>query len=146
MKNGQNLLLLIIMAIALGSGCTGTVRLKDGERLYAGAKVKIIKTEKSWSTKVLKTDLKKAVILPRPNKKILWMRPRLVIYHAFHNSRPKSVGNFIANRFGEEPVELTGGLKPEVNYVGAHGFDQGWTTNMPLAEFMARRCAIGISS
>jgi hypothetical protein len=95
--------LLAFMA-ALTLGCTGTGALKEGEQLYTGAKVHISKSDKDWSTKLLKTDLKKAVILPRPNKKILWMRPRLVIYHIFQNERENSAGNFIANQFGEAPV------------------------------------------
>jgi len=85
-------------------GCTGTGHLKEGERLYTGAKIKITKPDKEWSTKILKTDLKKATILPRPNKKIIWMRPKLLIYNMFQNGRPKSFGNFIATRFGEPPV------------------------------------------
>lgn len=101
-------IVLLLVLLALGTACTGTGKLRDGERLYKGAKVKIDKLEKGWSTKILQTDLKKAVILPRPNKKILWMRPRLVIYNIFHNSREKSLGNFIANRFGEEPVLYEG--------------------------------------
>ncbi|MBK8424666.1 MAG: BamA/TamA family outer membrane protein [Lewinellaceae bacterium] len=95
---------LLLTLSALGIACTGTGRLAEGERLYAGAKVKINKAEKSWDTKILKTDLKKAVILPRPNKKILWMRPKLAIYNTFQNRRAKSVGNFISNSFGEPPV------------------------------------------
>lgn len=100
---------LILFAVALiwsvfGSGCTGTGRLAEGERLYTGAKIKIKKSDKEWSTKVLKSDLKKAVILPRPNKKILWMRPKLVLYYMFKNSREKSFGTFIAYKLGEKPV------------------------------------------
>ena len=88
----------------LGSGCTGTGHLSEGDRLYAGARIKITKSDSIGSVKQLKTDLKKVVILPRPNKKILWMRPGLVIFHMFKNSRPKSLGSFIANRMGEAPV------------------------------------------
>ncbi len=100
---------LILYAVALtslvfGSGCTGTGRLAEGERLYTGAKIKIKKMDKKWSTKVLKSDLKKAVILPRPNKKILWVRPRLILYYMFKNSREKSFGTFIAYKLGEKPV------------------------------------------
>ena len=90
--------------LALLAGCTGTGRLREGERLYTGAKVKIDKVEKDWDTKILKTDLKQTLTIPRPNKKILWMRPRLVIYNLFQNRREKSFGNFIANRLGEPPV------------------------------------------
>lgn len=97
-------LAIAFLALCLGSGCTGTGRLAEGERLYTGAKIKISKLDKDWSTKTLKADLKKAVILPRPNKKILWMRPRLVLYYMFKNSRENSFGTFVANRMGQAPV------------------------------------------
>lgn len=97
-------LLLALLAAWLGTGCTGTGRLSEGERLYAGAKVKLSKPDKHWDTKLLKSDLKKSVILPRKNRKFLWMRPRLAIYNTFHNSRPKSIGSFFANRLGQPPV------------------------------------------
>ena len=96
--------IILAFAAGLGLGCTGTSRLKENEKLYTGAKIHITKTKDIGSTKLLKTDLKKAVILPRPNKKILWMRPRLVIYNIFKTSREKSFGSFVANRLGEPPV------------------------------------------
>ncbi|MBK6994508.1 MAG: BamA/TamA family outer membrane protein [Lewinellaceae bacterium] len=95
---------LLAFAAILCAACTGTGRLQKGERLYLGAKIKIKKEDHIGSTKLLKTDLKKAVILPRPNKKILWMRPRLVMHNMFKNSRPNSFGSFIAGRLGEAPV------------------------------------------
>ncbi len=100
-------LLMALLAIRFGTGCTGTARLQNGERLYSGAKVKIDKTDDDWDTKILKDDLKKAVVLPRPNQHILWMRPKLAIYNTFHNNREKSLGNFIADRFGQPPVLWT---------------------------------------
>jgi len=100
----QTIIYYLAFAILFGSGCTGTGHLQEGERLYAGAKIKIKKEEGIGSTKLLKTDLKKAVILPRPNKKILWMRPKLVMHNMFKNSRPNSFGSFVANRFGEAPI------------------------------------------
>jgi len=104
MKTRFFFLAIAIIALSLGSGCTGTGRLTDGERLYTGAKIKISKLNKNWDTKILKADLKNAVILPRPNKKILWMRPRLVLHYMFKNSRENSIGTFIANRMGQAPV------------------------------------------
>ncbi len=95
---------LLAFAAILCACCTGTSHLQKGERLYLGAKIKIKKEDHIGSTKLLKTDLKKAVILPRPNKKILWMRPRLVMHQMFKNSRPNSFGSFIADRFGEAAV------------------------------------------
>jgi len=97
-------LFLLIVLLAIISACTGTGRLREGERLYNGAKVKITKENKEWDTKILKPDLKRTVTIPRPNKKLLWMRPKLSIYNTFQNRRAKSFGNFVANRFGEPPV------------------------------------------
>jgi len=33
-------------------------------------------------------------------------------------------------------MELAGGVKPEAKFVSALGYDYGWTTNLPLAEFL----------
>lgn len=95
---------VLLVALILVSACTGTGRLQQGERLYTGAKIHIVKDDSIGSTKLLEADLKKAVTLPRPNKKILWMRPRLVIHYMFKNSRENSFGNFVANRLGQPPV------------------------------------------
>lgn len=106
----NNLCIFLLLVVTLGVGCTGTGKLWDGELLYGGAKVEISKTDKEWPTAILKPDLKKAIILPRANKKILWMRPGLAIYNAFWNDREKSFGNFIANQFGEPPVLYSAGI------------------------------------
>lgn len=34
-------------------------------------------------------------------------------------------------------LELAGGVKPEARFVSAHGYDSGWTTNLPLADFLS---------
>lgn len=98
------LLSIGLLCFLLFAACTGTGRLREGERLYVKPKVKIEKPEKDWETSILKSDLKKAVTLPRANKKILWMRPKLMIYNVFKNSRENSLGSFFANRLGEPPV------------------------------------------
>ncbi|HOY04314.1 MAG TPA: BamA/TamA family outer membrane protein [Saprospiraceae bacterium] len=103
-KNYRNALFFFSIFILTLSACTGTGHLQEGERLYTKAKAKVIKPEKDWDTKILKGDFKKALILPRANKKILWMRPKLVIYNMFKNSRESSLGSFFANRLGEPPV------------------------------------------
>ncbi len=98
------IIIAFALAILLSLGCTGTGHLQKGELLYNGAKIRLKKAENIGDTKLLKSDLKKALILPRPNKKLLWMRPRLVMYNMFKNSRPNSLGSFIANRLGEAPI------------------------------------------
>lgn len=91
MKSRSYLLAALLFLLILGWGCTGTGRLHEGERLYTGATIKLTKTDLEGSSKLLKADLKRALILPRPNKKILWMRPRLLIYYMFQNRREKSL-------------------------------------------------------
>lgn len=95
---------LLLLAFTLLAACTGTGRLQKGQYLYAGAKIQLLKSDSIGSTKLLKADLKKSIALPRPNKKILWMRPQLALYNIFQNSRSKSFGSFIANSLGEAPV------------------------------------------
>jgi DMSO/TMAO reductase YedYZ molybdopterin-dependent catalytic subunit len=41
-------------------------------------------------------------------------------------------------------VELCGGLKPEAKFVLAHGYDYGWTTNLPVEEFLAQDALVAI--
>jgi len=104
------LILPALSVVWLCTACTGTGHLSEGEQLYKGAKIKITKAEKDWTSKPLKPDLKKTATLPRPNKKILWMRPKMCVYNVFHNRREKSFGNFIANQFGEKPVLFNAGI------------------------------------
>ena len=64
--------------------------------------------------------------------------PRVKVFSDFHCvTRWSRLGNLWEGVSVKTIVELVGGVKPEANYVIAHGFDQGWTTNMPLTEFLA---------
>ena len=64
--------------------------------------------------------------------------PRVKVFSDFHCvTRWSRLGNIWEGVSVAKLVELAGGLKPDAGYVVAHGYDQGWTTNMPLSEFMA---------
>ena len=64
--------------------------------------------------------------------------PRVKVFSDFHCvTRWSRLGNLWEGISVAKLVELAGGLKPEAGYVVAHGYDQGWTTNMPLAECIA---------
>ena len=41
-------------------------------------------------------------------------------------------------------LDLAGGLKPEAKFVSALGYDYGWTTNLPLADFLAADALVAI--
>ena len=64
--------------------------------------------------------------------------PRVKVFSDFHCvTRWSRLGNTWEGVSTKTLVELAGGIKPEARFVVAHGFDQGWTTNMPLDEFLA---------
>lgn len=41
-------------------------------------------------------------------------------------------------------LELAGGVKPEAKFVGALGYDYGWTTNLPIADFLSADALVAI--
>jgi DMSO/TMAO reductase YedYZ molybdopterin-dependent catalytic subunit len=61
--------------------------------------------------------------------------PRVKVYADFHCvtrwSRLDNVWEGVAIR---EILDRTG-VKPEARFVVAHGYDSGWTTNLPLGDF-----------
>ena len=42
-------------------------------------------------------------------------------------------------------VELAGGLQPGARYVLAHGYDNGWSTNVPVEDYLADDALVAIS-
>jgi DMSO/TMAO reductase YedYZ molybdopterin-dependent catalytic subunit len=63
--------------------------------------------------------------------------PRVRVFSDFHCvTRWSRLGNVWEGVSTRELVRLAGGVKPEAAFVLAHGYDHGWTTNMPLEEFL----------
>jgi DMSO/TMAO reductase YedYZ molybdopterin-dependent catalytic subunit len=63
--------------------------------------------------------------------------PRVKVFADFHCvTRWSRLGNVWEGVSVREIVARAGGLKPGAAYVLAHGFDQGFTTNLPVAEFL----------
>ena len=72
--------------------------------------------------------------------------PRVRVFSDFHCvTRWSRLGNVWEGVPVHELVRRAGGVKPEATYVLAHGLDHGWTTNMPLAEFLAEDALVAIS-
>jgi DMSO/TMAO reductase YedYZ molybdopterin-dependent catalytic subunit len=64
--------------------------------------------------------------------------PRVKVFADFHCvTRWSRLGNVWEGVSVRHLVELAGGAKPEAKFVLAHGYDGGWTTNLPLEEFLA---------
>ena len=64
--------------------------------------------------------------------------PRVKVFADFHCvTRWSRLGNLWEGVSTRHLVELAGGLKPEARYVLAHAYDYGWTTNLPVEEFLS---------
>src|SRR5262249_46924226 len=63
--------------------------------------------------------------------------PRVKVFSDFHCvTRWSRLGNVWEGVSVKTLVELAGGMKPDCRFVLAHGYDQGWSTNMPLEDFL----------
>ena len=64
--------------------------------------------------------------------------PRVKVFADFHCvTRWSRLGNTWEGVSVRELIERAGGAKAEARYVVAHGYDGGWTTNLPFSEFLA---------
>ena len=64
--------------------------------------------------------------------------PSIRVFADFHCvTRWSRLGNVWAGVSTRTVVELAGGLAPGATHVVAHGYDRGWTTNLPVDEFLA---------
>jgi DMSO/TMAO reductase YedYZ molybdopterin-dependent catalytic subunit len=71
--------------------------------------------------------------------------PRVKVFSDFHCvTRWSRLGNVWEGVSTRLLVKLAGGVKPECEYVLAHGLDYGWTTNMPLDQFLAQDALVAI--
>lgn len=92
------------LAIALVS-CTGLKSVPQGELLYTGGKVEVAGPDVSRKErKALQKELKD-LLRPKPNKKFLWMRPKLFFYNlAGDVKKEKGFRHWLKYKVGEEPV------------------------------------------
>jgi DMSO/TMAO reductase YedYZ molybdopterin-dependent catalytic subunit len=63
---------------------------------------------------------------------------RTRVFADFHCvTRWSRLGNLWEGVTTRELVRLAGGAQPEARFVLVHSYDQGWTTNLPLEDFLA---------
>jgi len=71
--------------------------------------------------------------------------PRVRVFADFHCvTRWSRLGNVWEGVSTRTLIEAAGGLRPEARYVLAYGYDFGWTTNVPLDEFLAEDALVAI--
>jgi len=71
--------------------------------------------------------------------------PRVKVFSDFHCvTRWSRLGNLWEGVSTRTLLELAGGARPEGHYVLVHGYDRGWTTNLPLEDFAAEDALVAL--
>jgi len=83
--------------------CAVKKYIPDGERLYTGANIEIKSDSIIENEKQLKSVLEEA-LRPKPNKKILGLRPGLHFYYMMQKEKPGFINRFLYKKLGEKPV------------------------------------------
>ncbi len=93
------------LIIAMLSGCSAMKLVPDNQVLYTGAKVDIVPEGRIRAKKKI-AEMLDANILPKPNTKILGMRPGLWFFYKAGIPRGKGLRNFIKTKLGQPPVYM----------------------------------------
>ncbi|PQA95565.1 hypothetical protein B0A69_04055 [Chryseobacterium shigense] len=100
---------------AVSVSCSNTKFLKEGQMLYIGGEVKV---ENDSLSKKEKNELKAALeenLVPKPNSKLLGLRPKLYFYNiAKEPKKDKGFNYWLKYKVGEKPV-LLGDVDREFN-------------------------------
>jgi DMSO/TMAO reductase YedYZ molybdopterin-dependent catalytic subunit len=85
------------------------------------------------------------------SKEVVWdwetfsKLPRVKVFADFHCvTRWSRLGNLWEGVSTRHLLELAGGADPKAQFVTAYGYDRGWTTNLPLADFLAEDALVAI--
>lgn len=99
----QNVVVFFIALLAIS--CSNTRFLPEGELLYTSGKVKVEDTSISRKErKILQSQLNE-LLRPKPNKKLLGMRPKLYIYNLVGTvKKEKGIKYWLKYKVGEPPV------------------------------------------
>lgn len=72
--------------------------------------------------------------------------PRVKVFADFHCvTRWSRLDNLWEGVSTRTLVEAAGGVKPECQFVLAYGYDQGWTTNVPLEDFLSDDALVALT-
>lgn len=72
--------------------------------------------------------------------------PRVKVFADFHCvTRWSRLGNVWEGVSTRTLAELAGGVKPECRFVLAYGYDYGWTTNLPVEDFLSEDALVALT-
>ena len=123
------------------SSCTGTKFLKESESFYTGSKIHFDTQGKRIGRKrAIEAELQ-TLITPKPNNKVLGMRPGVWFYFvAGEPKKKKGLRNFIRNKLGQPPVLLKD-IAPEktAKVLSGQLNNQGYFKSKVSAEVKTRK-------
>jgi outer membrane protein assembly factor BamA len=95
----------LALALFFAVGCSNTKYLPQGDLLFTGSSVTVKDSIlKKNERKALENDLE-ALLRPKPNKKFLGLRPKLLIYNlAGKPKKEKGIQHWLRTKVGEAPV------------------------------------------
>jgi outer membrane protein insertion porin family len=95
-----------LLILLLFCSCSGLHTLPAGEKLYAGARVEIISSEKIKDKGMINSKVKGA-IRPKPNSRFLGNRPKVWIYNITSDSSFHGFRKMLHTKVGEPPVLMS---------------------------------------
>lgn len=95
-------IVFMALLILLLSACNTLKYLKPGEKLYTGAKVKVVSNDPVNKPQI-KKEMEK-VLRPKPNQTILGIRFKLWFYYVAGENPKKGLKKWLKNKAGEPPV------------------------------------------
>jgi len=104
----------LILICTFMAACSGTKLLPKGEKLYTGAEMKLVSTDKSSThiNKGLIESIAKMSFRPEPNTSYFGLRPQVWMYMK-GGENPKSKFKKWLRKIGQAPV-LMSNIKPEI--------------------------------
>jgi outer membrane protein assembly factor BamA len=95
----------IALSLFFAFGCSNTKYLPEGDLLYTGSSITVKDSViKKKDRKALEKELE-ALLRPKPNKKFLGLRPKLLIYNlAGETKKTKGIRHWLRTKVGEAPV------------------------------------------
>ena len=98
--------LLIPLISYLLSGCSAIKMVPEGKVLYTDSEIDLVPNGRVTAKKKIK-ELLDANILPKPNTKVLGMRPGLWFFYKAGNPQERGLRSFIKNKLGQAPVYMS---------------------------------------
>ncbi|HSN48217.1 MAG TPA: hypothetical protein VLR29_05610, partial [Flavobacterium sp.] len=101
----RHLKYLIVLSLFFAFGCSNTKYLPEGDFLYTGSSVKIKDSILDKKEKKALESAAKDLLVPKPNKQILGLRPKLLVYNLVGKpKKEKGIRHWLRTKVGEAPV------------------------------------------